>query len=150
MNEKFISKILKEFEKYLLYEVENSNSTTKKYVSEAKKFLIWLCDEMKMSKLKISKELIVNYKEHLKKVYKNHDTINGILGMNHIFLKFLGKGDITVKRLKVVKINCKSSGRYVKEIDYKKLIKCGKKKYTKAVIVAKIIANTGIRASELS
>ena len=146
MNEKFISKILKEFEKYLLYEVENSNSTTKKYVSEAKKFLIWLCDEMKMSKPKISKELIVNYKEHLKKVYKNPDTINGKLGMNHIFLKFLGIGNITVKRLKIIKKNCKPSGRYVNEINYKRLIKCGKKKYMKAVIVVKIIANTGIRA----
>lgn len=149
MNKKHLNKLLNRFEKYLLYEIENSNSTTKKYKSEANRFLMWLYDVIGMSTSKISKEIIIDYKEYLKKVYKNPDTINGKLGMNHIFLKFLGKGDITVKRLKVVKRNCKSSGRYVKEVDYKRLIKCGKKKYAKAVIVAKIIANTGIRASEI-
>lgn len=150
MNKKHLNKLLNRFEKYLLYEIENSNSTTKKYKSEANRFLMWLYDEIGMSTSKISKEIIIDYKEYLKKVYKNPDTINGKLGMNHIFLKFLGKGDITVKRLKVVKKNCKSSGRYVKEVDYKGLIKCCKNKFKKAVIVAKIIANTGIRASELS
>ena len=150
MNEKYLNNLLNRFEKYLLYEIENSNSTTKKYKAEANRFLMWLYDEMGMSTSKISKEIIVDYKEYLKKIYINPDTINGKLGINHIFLKFLGKGDITVKRLKVVKRNCKPSGRYVNEVNYKKLIKCGKKKYMKAVIVVKIIANTGIRASEVS
>ena len=149
MNGKFLSKLLDRFEKYLKYEVENSNSTSKKYVSEANKFLRWLTDEKGLEISKITKELIVDYKEYLKKIYTNPNTINGKIGMNHIFLKFLGKGNITIKRLKIVKRNCKPSGRYVKEVDYKRLIKCGKKKYAKAVIVAKIIANTGIRASEI-
>lgn len=150
MNEKILSSKLSKFEEYLLYEVENGDSTTKKYVSEAKKFLIWLYDEKKMTTSKITKKLIVKYKKYLQKLYTNPDTINGKLGMNHVFLKFLGKGNITVRRLKVVKKNCKPSGRYVNEVNYKRLIKCSKNKYKKAVIVAKIIASTGVRASEVS
>ena len=150
MNGKFLSKLLDRFEKYLKYEVENSDSTSKKYVSEANKFLRWLTDEKGLEISKITKELIVDYKEYLKKIYTNPDTINGKFGMNHIFLKFLGKGNITVRRLKVVKKNCKPSGRYVNEVNYKRLIKCSKNKYKKAVIVAKIIASTGARASEVS
>lgn len=150
MNEKILSSKLSKFEEYLLYEVENGDSTTKKYVSETKKFLIWLHDEKKMTTSKITKKLIVKYKKYLQKLYTNPDTINGKIGMNHIFLKFLGKGDITVKRLKTVKRNCKPNGRYIKEKDYKALIKCTNKKFKKAVIVAKIIASTGVRASEVS
>ena len=150
MNEKILSSKLSKFEEYLLYEVENGDSTTKKYVSETKKFLIWLYDEKKMTTSKITKKLIVEYKKYLQKLYTNPDTINGKIGMNHIFLKFLGKGDITVKRLKTVKRNCKPNGRYIKEKDYKALIKCTNKKFMKAVIVVKIIANTGVRASEVS
>ena len=150
MNKKILNKILNKFEKYLLYEIENCKSTSKKYVSEAKKFLTWLYDEKRVSISKISKELIVAYKEYLKNIYMNPETTNGKLGMNHIFLKFLGRGDISVKRLKVVKRNCKPNGRYIKEVNYKKLIKCCKNKFNKAVIVAKIIANTGIRASEVN
>ena len=150
MNEKILSSKLSKFEEYLLYEVENGDSTTKKYVSETKKFLIWLYDEKKMTTSKITKKLIVKYKKYLQKLYTNPDTINGKIGMNHIFLKFLGKGDITVKRLKTVKRNCKPNGRYIKEKDYKALIKCTNKRFKKAVIVAKIIASTGVRASEVS
>ncbi len=62
MNEKSLSNKLKEFEEYLLYDVENSDYTTKKYVSEAKKFLIWLYDVKSMSISKIDKKLIVEYK----------------------------------------------------------------------------------------
>lgn len=150
MNKKNLKALLADFEHYLRYEVENSDSTSKKYVSEANKFLRWLTDEKGMEISKITKELIVDYKEYLKKIYTNPNTINGKIGMNHIFLKFLGKGDITIKRLKIVKRNCKPSGRYVNEVNYKRLIKCSKNKYKKAVIVAKIIASTGVRASEVS
>ena len=150
MNEKILSSKLSKFEEYLLYEVENGDSTTKKYVAEAKKFLIWLYDEKGITASKISKRIIVEYKKYLQTLYTNPDTINGKLGMNHIFLKFLGIGNITVKRLKVVKRNCKTNGRYVKEKDYKSIIKCSKKKYAKAVIVIKIIAHTGVRVSEIS
>ena len=137
MNEKFLQCKLNKFEEYLMYEIENSNLTTKKYVSEAKKFLIWLYDEKGMSLTKITKRVIVEYKQYLQRIYMNPNTINGKLGMNHIFLKFIGKGDIVVKRLNIVKRNCKPNNRFVKEIDYKKLIKCTNKKHTKAVIVTK-------------
>lgn len=150
MNSKILSDVLDSFEKYLKSELENSKLTVNKYLSETKRFLKWLYDDKHLTIAEIDKQIILCFKDYLCEKYNNPDTINGKLGMNHIFLKFLGIGDITVKRLKVVKRNCKSSGRYVKEVDYKKLIKCGKKKYTKAVIVAKIIANIGIRASELS
>ena len=150
MNERFLSKLLSRFEKYLLYEIENKDSTVKKYLSETKRFSKWLYDDKHLTITEIVKEVILNFKDYLCEKYDNPDTINGKLGINHIFLKFLGKGDITVKRLKVVKRNCKPSGRYVKEVHYKRLIKCGKNKFKKAVIVTKIIGNTGIRASEVS
>lgn len=149
MNNKNLSNVLTDFETYLRCEVENKDSTVNKYLSETKRFLKWLYDDKHLTISSINKQIILNFKDYLCEKYNNPDTINGKLGMNHIFLKFLGIGDITVKRLKVVKKNCKPSGRYVNEVDYKRLIKCGKKKYTKAVIVAKIIANTGIRASEV-
>ncbi|MBR0039507.1 MAG: tyrosine-type recombinase/integrase [Lachnospiraceae bacterium] len=149
MNEKDLKAMLCSYEYYLRYEAENGEQTIKKYLSEARKFLEWLYDTNGLTISKIDKEIIIKYKDYLEKIHTNPDTINGKIGMNHIFLKFLGKGNITIKRLKIVKRNCKPSGRYVKEVDYKRLIKCGKKKYAKAVIVAKIIANTGIRASEI-
>lgn len=150
MNDKNLSNVLADFETYLRCEVENKDSTVNKYLSETKRFLKWLYDDKHLTVAEINKKIILSFKDYLCEKYNNPDTINGKLGMNHIFLKFLGIGDITVKRLKVVKRNCKPSGRYVNEVNYKRLIKCGKKKYTKAVIVAKIIANTGVRASEIS
>lgn len=80
-----------------MYEVEYGDATTKKYVVEAKKFLIWLYDEKGMTVSKISKRIIVEHKKYLQNLYTNPDTINGKLGMNHIFLKFLGIGNVTVK-----------------------------------------------------
>ena len=123
MNKKNLKALLADFEHYLRYEVENSNSTIKKYVSETKKFLIWLYDVNHKTVAEITKELIVEYKNYLKDKYDNPYTINGKIGMNHIFLKFLGIGNITVDRLKIVKSNCKPSGRYVNEVNYKRLIK---------------------------
>ena len=149
MNEKKFKVLLDKFEHYLRYEVENTDSTIKKYVAEAEKFLIWLCDVNHKTVSEITKELIVEYKNYLNAKYNNPYTINIKIGINHIFLKFLGFGEITVDRLNIVKSNCKPSGRYIKEMDYKKLIKCSKNKYKKAVIVTKIIGNTGIRASEV-
>lgn len=150
MNEKDLKAMLCSYENYLRYEAENGEQTIKKYLSEARRFLEWLYDTNGLTISKIDKKIIIKYKDYLEKIYTNPDTINGKIGINHIFLKFLGKGYITVKRLKVVKRNCKPSGRYIKEVDYKKLIKCCKNKFEKAVLVANIIANTGIRASEIS
>ena len=149
MNDKNLSNMLADFETYLRCEVENKDSTVNKYLSETKRFLKWLYDDKHLTVAEINKKIILSFKDYLCEKYNNPDTINGKLGMNHIFLKFLGKGDITVKRLKTVKRNCKLNGRYIKEKDYKALIKCTNKKFKKAVIVAKIIANTGIRASEV-
>ena len=150
MNDKNLSNVLADFETFLRCEVENSNLTVKKYLSETRKFLEWLYDDKHLTIATINKQIILNFKDHLCEKYDNPYTVNGKLGMNHIFLKFLGKGNITVRRLKVVKKNCKPSGRYVNEVNYKRLIKCSKNKYKKAVIVAKIIASTGVRASEVS
>ena len=150
MNDKNLSNVLADFKTYLRCEVENKDSTVNKYLSETKRFLKWLYDDKHLTVAEINKKIILSFKDYLCEKYNNPDTINGKLGMNHIFLKFLGKGDITVKRLKVVKKNCKPSGRYVNEVNYKRLIKCSKNKYKKAVIVAKIIASTGVRASEVS
>ena len=150
MNDKNLSNVLTDFETFLRCEVENSNLTVKKYLSETRKFLEWLYDDKHLTVAEINKKIILSFKDYLCEKYDNPDTVNGKLGMNHIFLKFLGIGDITVRRLKVVKKNCKPSGRYVNEVNYKRLIKCSKNKYKKAVIVAKIIASTGVRASEVS
>ena len=150
MNDKNLSNVLADFETFLRCDVENSNLTVKKYLSETRKFLEWLYDDKHLTIATINKQIILNFKDYLCEKYDNPDTVNGKLGMNHIFLKFLGKGNITVRRLKVVKKNCKPSGRYVNEVNYKRLIKCSKNKYKKAVIVAKIIASTGVRASEVS
>ena len=150
MNDKNLSNVLADFETYLWCEVENKVSTINKYLSETKRFLRWLYDDKHLTVAEINKKIILRFKDYLCDEYNNPDTINGKLGMNHILLKFLGIGDITVKRLKVVKRNCKPSGRYVNEVNYKRLIKCSKNKYKKAVIVTKTIASTGVRASEVS
>ena len=149
MNKKDLKAMLCSYENYLRYEAENGEQTIKKYLSEARKFLEWMYDTNGLTISKIDKKIIIKYKDYIEKIYTNPDTINGKIGINHIFLKFLGKGHIIIKRLKVVKRNCKPSGRYIKEVDYNKLIKCTNKKYTKAVIVTKIIGNTGVRASEV-
>ena len=108
MNDKNLSNVLADFEKYLRCEVENKDSTVNKYLSETKRFLKWLYDDKHLTVAEINKKIILSYKDYLCEKYNNPDTINGKLGMNHIFLKFLGKGDITVKRLKVVKRNLRS------------------------------------------
>ena len=134
MNDKNLSNVLTDFETFLRCEVENSNLTVKKYLSETRKFLEWLYDDKHLTVAEINKKIILSFKDYLCEKYDNPDTVNGKLGMNHIFLKFLGIGDITVRRLKVVKKNCKPSGRYVNEVNYKRLIKCSKNKYKNCLI----------------
>jgi site-specific recombinase XerD len=149
MNKRFLSNLLHKYEAHLMYDKENVGATVKKYVSEAKKFLIWLYDIKHLTVSDITKKVIMDYKEYLHKSYNNYHTINVKLGINHIFLVFISKGDITISRFKTAKRICKPNGRYVKEKDYMLLRKCSKIKLINAVLAVNILANTGVRVSEL-
>ena len=89
MNDKNLSNVLADFETFLRCDVENSNLTVKKYLSETRKFLEWLYDDKHLTIATINKQIILNFKDYLCEKYDNPDTVNGKLGMNHIFLKFL-------------------------------------------------------------
>mgnify|MGYP003534691845 FL=1 len=116
-----------------------SKSTIDAYISDVKKFLEFLPEE----NLQLIPGEILNYKVHLKENYKVSTVNRKISALNEFFKIF----DIDA-RLKSEKVhNGQIKDDFLTEKEYNRLLKFAINKKMEIVMI--ILANTGIRISEL-
>lgn len=136
-------KMLLRYREYL-YNEEKATATIKKYICDLKKLLNYVSGRA------ITKRLMIEYKEDLRKRYKL-TSINSFLVAANRFFEYLGWYDLRVKTYRVQKELFVPEDRDLSKEEYKRLVlsamRQGKKRL--AMILLTICA-TGIRVSELS
>lgn len=136
-------KTLLRYQEYL-YNEEKTTATIKKYICDLKKLLNYA------SGREITKRLMIEYKEDLRKRYKL-TSINSFLVAANRFFEYLGWYDLRVKTYRIQKELFVPEDRDLSKEEYKRLVlsamRQGKKRL--AMILLTICA-TGIRVSELS
>ena len=134
---------LEEFELFLK-EDEKAEKTIEKYKTNIKAFIEFSKDK------ELTKRIVIEFKEKLDQVdeYLPNTTNNYLVVINK-FLNFIGKKDLCVK---VIKQQKKFSLEYsLSKSDYHRLLRIAKKyeEYDNYIIL-RILAETGIRISELA
>ena len=134
---------LEEFELFLK-EDEKAEKTIKKYKTNIRAFIEFSKDK------ELTKRIVIEFKEKLDQVdeYLPNTTNNYLVVINK-FLNFIGKKDLCVK---VIKQQKKFSLEYsLSKSDYHRLLRIAKKyeEYDNYIIL-RILAETGIRISELA
>ena len=134
---------LEEFELFLK-EDEKAEKTIEKYKANIKAFIEFSKDK------ELTKRTVIEFKEKLDQVdeYLPNTTNNYLVVINK-FLNFIGKKDLCVK---VIKQQKKFSLEYsLSKSDYHRLLRTAKKyeEYDNYIIL-RILAETGIRISELA
>ena len=134
---------LEEFELFLK-EDEKAEKTIEKYKTNIKAFIEFSKDK------ELTKRTVIEFKEKLDQVdeYLPNTTNNYLVVINK-FLNFIGKNDLCVK---VIKQQKKFSLEYsLSKSDYHRLLRTAKKyeEYDNYIIL-RILAETGIRISELA
>lgn len=134
---------LSDFLNYLK-ENEHSKNTIAKYERDVKKFIKFLGNKQ------ITKCKVIAFKEELMQNYKTA-SVNSMLAAVNVFLKFLGKYNCTVKRIKTQPKAFCDKKREITVSDYEKLLKAAKQKRDyQLFMILQTICSTGIRVSELS
>lgn len=134
---------LEEFELFLK-EDEKAEKTIEKYKTNIKAFIEFSKDK------ELTKRTVIEFKEKLDQVdeYLPNTTNNYLVVINK-FLNFIGKKDLCVK---IIKQQKKFSLEYsLSKSDYHRLLRTAKKyeEYDNYIIL-RILAETGIRISELA
>ena len=122
---------------------EYEKSTLDRYEANVRKFIEWLPDGAELTK-----ELLIEYKEHLVEELGSTNTINTNLVEVNKFLKWLGLKECCVKK---IKMQSKQSNEEILSLsDYKRLLRFAKRIGDHQLYyIMKILAMTGIRISEL-
>lgn len=124
---------------------EYSSSTLQRYRANVLKFINWLDDDEE-----ITKDTTIRFKEYQYTLIPKPatSTINTLIIELNKFLKWLDRGDLTIKKIKQ---QVKTSTEEVLSIvDYKRLLRFSKAMgYIKLYYIMKVLAMTGIRISEL-
>ena len=122
---------------------EKSKKTISKYQRDVQKFIDFIPDD-----LEITKEHILEYKDHLCDGRYLTSSINNYLTILNTFLKWCGQGDLRVRELKTQQKS--SLSNVVSESDVKRLLRFAKKRNREDIyLIIKIILTTGIRINEL-
>ena len=164
---------IKMFENYLKEE-EKAENTIMKYVHDIKEFYSWLATlhdncrgrhsavPHRRGKLcepgqnrrgeacepAVTKETLINYKEHLKKTILKVTTINSKISSLNAFFTYTKNESLKLKVLKCQKILFGYKERELTQTEYRKLyIAC--KNNNKLGLIIETISCTGIRVSEL-
>jgi len=152
MGEVMTVELLKEYEKFLRRQ-EKSPATIAKYMADLRRLKAFCGEE------KITKEMMLRYKEHLKdeKHFKS-SSINSYLVAANRFFDFLGWYGVKVKTFKVQRETFLPEERELTREEFKRLVKVAEagdsigqsRKGVRMSMVLQTIAVTGIRVSELS
>lgn len=140
MNKEFFESKLKEFEDFLL-EDEKGSKTINKYKINISNFIKYMTNK------DLSKTNIIKFKENLKEKGLKISTINNYIVSVNKFLKFIERKDLCIK---VPKLQKKFSIKYsISRSDYKRLLRVSIKHDEEDYIILRILAETGIRVSEM-
>lgn len=142
MENRILSKThIEAFRNHLIRE-EKSTATLEKYLRDASAFFAFT------EQAKVTKELVMKYKQTL--LEKNYAvrSINSMLASINSLLEFLGWGDCKVKNLKIQRqIYCDKEKELTKA-EYQRLLKTAENQ-PQLKLIMQTICSTGIRISEL-
>ena len=127
-----------------LREDERELATIRKYLHNVADFAAWLAGEP------VSKELVIQWKDHLQRSGQQPVTVNGKLSAINRFFAFLGWSDCRVKHLRIQRRMFRSTARDLTREDYTRLVETAQAlgKDRLALLIETICA-TGIRVSEV-
>lgn len=126
-----------------LAEEEKSRATIEKYMRDLKIFSGFLDGR------RITKEIVIQYKEYLIKKYKP-SSVNSMLAAINCFFKGMGWYDCVVKALKIQREAFRPMERELSKEEYFRLLRAAKeKKDIRLYLLMETICSTGIRVSEL-
>lgn len=122
---------------------EYEKSTLNRYEANVNRFINWLPEDKE-----ITKEMMIEYKEHLSEELGSTNTINTNIVEVNKFLKWNDARELCVKK---IKMQSKQSNEEVLSLaDYKRLLRFAKRFGDHQLYyIMKILAMTGIRISEL-
>ena len=134
---------IERFYQFLLNE-EKSANTVDKYIRDVKAFMCFVEGE------KITKELVIKYKQKLIADGYAIRSVNSILASVNSLLAFLGRLDCKVKSLKLQREIYCSEEKELTKTEYMRLVNTAKeKKNERLSLILQTICSTGIRVSEL-
>lgn len=105
---------INDFIKYLQIE-EKSNATIDKYSRDIRLFLSWNHEE------KITKNTVIQFKEHLLRIYKPR-SINSIIASLSSFFKYLNQYDLIIKPLKIQQQPFRNKCLHITKAECQKMI----------------------------
>lgn len=135
--------LLLQYQKHL-YEEEKTTATIKKYICDLRKLSDYASGQ------EITKELMIGYKEDLRKKYKI-TSINSFLVAANRFFEYAGWYGLRVKTYRIQKEVFVPENRDLSKAEYKRLVKIALQKGKKRLaMMLQTICATGIRISELA
>lgn len=136
-------KIIEEFQKHLRVE-ERSKNTVEKYIRDVNAFANYCGNE------KITKDIVINYKQSLIVLGYAVRSINSMLASINSLFVFLGWYELKVKTLKLQKEIFRSEEKELTKAEYIRLCNTAEEKQNKRLnLILQTICSTGIRVSEL-
>lgn len=144
MKGRFLSeKLIEEFGNYLVLE-EKSDHTVQKYMRDVRTFAAY------SEQNEISKELAIDYKQHLQDSGYAVRSINSMLASLNSLFDWLGWYDCRVKALKTQKQIFCPEEKELSKAEYLRLVNTAKQKGNERLnLILQTICGTGIRVSEL-
>lgn len=140
MQQQLNQKMLVSFREELIRD-EKSEATVEKYLRDLKSFVRYGGEEP------LNKELVVRYKQSLTERYAPA-SVNSMLAAVNRFLKWLGRGDCTVKSLKIQPRSFRE--RELTREEYYRLLRAAKEAGKERLwLLLQTVGTTGIRISEL-
>ncbi len=134
---------IKDYAAYLQGE-ERADSTIARYVYNLREFAVWV------SGTAVTREVVANWKEHLRERGCNAKTVNGALAALHSFFAFMGWEDCKVRYLKLQRQMFRDTGRELTKEEYLRLVRTAERKGNiRLGLLLETICGTGMRVSEL-
>ena len=131
------------FRQHLL-EDEREPATIEKYFRNITEFAAWLAGQP------VSKELVIQWKDHLQHSGQQPVTVNGKLSALNRFFAFLGWADCQVKYLRIQRRMFRSTARDLTREDYTRLVETAQALgRDRLALLIETICATGIRVSEV-
>ena len=125
-----------------LQQQERSTATVEKYLRDVRSFAVFTEER------EVTKELVMEYKQHLIKEGYAVRSVNSMLASVNCFLRFQGWEDCRVKSLKTQReVYCPESRELTKP-EYLRLLEASKDR-PRLNLLLQTISGTGIRISEL-
>ena len=143
MSRTIMVKQMESFRQHLL-EDEREPATIRKYLRNVSEFAAWLAGKP------VSKELVIQWKDHLQHSGQQPVTINGKLSALNRFFAFLGWPDCRVKHLRIQRRMFRSTARDLTREDYTRLVETAQALgRDRLALLIETICATGIRVSEV-